>query len=116
VTLGWAVFLASVGTFRLSRLVTSDFIMEPFRAWAENRWGEGSKRAYLVGCNWCLSMWLALPVAIVAVLWWDNRVVAIGLVSLAASALTGAFATLLDYLESFTQLNDHIREQDGGGE
>jgi hypothetical protein len=69
----WLVALASLAAYRVTRLVTSDKITEPFfdriRFGLERRWyakhgPEGSdthfnsKLAYLLSCPWCLGFWV----------------------------------------------------------
>lgn len=77
---------------RLTRLVTADKIAEPIREPLIERWGEDSKRAYLLTCDYCASIYVAPVVATVAVLWGDNRVVLIGLIALTASFVAGFVA------------------------
>jgi hypothetical protein len=80
------LLLVVVATYRLTRLVTADRILDGFRAWAER---SNSTVGYLVTCDWCLSIWVApLPTAAV-LLWPDNRLVLGVLVGLVASAGTG---------------------------
>jgi len=83
------VFLIVGATVRLTRLVTADYLLHDVRDWLTERWGEDSHRAYLIGCDYCASMWLAVPTATVGWLWGDNRVVAIGLIALTASQIAG---------------------------
>lgn len=99
---GWLIVLVVVACYRLTRLVTSDYIAEPVRLWAERRWGEKSKRAYLVTCNWCLSIYIAPCVTVPAVLWPTNRIVWAVLLGLTASATAGLVATWQTYVESTT--------------
>lgn len=75
-----------LATYRLTRLVTADRIMDWVRAWVEVR---SAWAGYLVTCDWCLSVWVAPPVAWAMIVHGGNRVVFVGLVALAASALTG---------------------------
>lgn len=86
--------LAVLATARLTRLVTADKIAEPVRARIERRFGppEQSKFMYLITCDWCASFWIAVPVAVAAVMAGDTAVVQIGLLALAASQVTGMFA------------------------
>lgn len=81
--------LACLATARLTRLVTADFITVPIRLWVIRRWGDESKPAYLIECDWCFSIYVAAAVAPVAIWWGDNRVVLAVLVALAASHVTG---------------------------
>lgn len=59
-----ALILVTVAVARLTRLVTTDAIMLPFRRWVVNRTGEESPFAYLVHCSWCTSIWLSIPASI----------------------------------------------------
>jgi len=70
----WLVALASLAAYRVTRLVTSDKITEPFfdriRFGLERRWYAkhgpvgsdthfNSKLAYLLSCPWCLGFWVS---------------------------------------------------------
>lgn len=52
---------------RLTRLVCADKITEPVRNAAARRLPDGSLVVYLLFCRWCMSMWVALPLA---AMWW----------------------------------------------
>lgn len=99
---GWLIILALFATYRLTRMVTSDYVAEPLRTWAEKKWGKQSKRAYLLTCNWCFSMWVCPWPSMVAVWWPTNRVVWWTLIALSASAATGLIATQQTYVERTT--------------
>lgn len=88
--------IAALATYRLVRLVTVDRITEPLRDWAEMRapWA-----GYLTTCSWCSAVWLAPIPSACLVLWPGNRVLAVGLLALAASAGAGLLAGLADRLE-----------------
>lgn len=43
----------------------------------------------LIGCPWCVSVYVSLPVAIVAVWWGDNRLILAGLLACTASWVAG---------------------------
>jgi hypothetical protein len=89
----WLLVVLTIGaTMRLTRLVTADYVTSPIRERLTDRWGEDSKRAYLIGCDYCASVYIAPIVATVAVLWGDNRVVLIGLIALTASMIAGLVA------------------------
>ena len=80
---------------RVTRLITRDKLLEPFRVWVLAQRGADSQIAYLVHCSWCTSIWVAFataPAAIAAtgLSWWLLPIVA-----LAASQLTG-LASLVD--------------------
>jgi Protein of unknown function (DUF1360) len=94
------VVLAIASVFRLTWLINNDTIATPIRRWAIKRdgdieIGEVGRWSYFVTCPWCVSIWLAPPVALVTVLWGDNRAVLVGLLALSASARTGIVASLL---------------------
>jgi hypothetical protein len=86
----WLLFVIAIGAVvRLSRLVTADKITESIRERLTQRWGEDSLKAYLISCDYCVSIYVAPVVATVAVYWGDNRVVIIGLLALTASFIAG---------------------------
>lgn len=58
------LILVTLAVARLTRLVTRDAIMLPFRRFIINRTGEESALAYLVHCSWCTSIWVSFPAAI----------------------------------------------------
>jgi hypothetical protein len=85
--------VVALATYRVTRLVTADRITERLRVWVEKR---GTMLGYLVTCDWCLSVWVA-PAPTALALWFPgNRLVALVLVALAASGVTG----LLSLVES----------------
>lgn len=86
------VGLVALATYRLTRLVTADAIMQPLRDWVANR--GRARLTYLVACDWCLSIWIAPVPTFAAVLWPTNRLVIAVLVALGASALTGLVSLL----------------------
>lgn len=89
----WLLVLLTIGAIaRVTRLITADKLTEPIREWLTDRWGEESKRAYLVSCDYCASMYVAPIIATVAVLWPTNRVIIIGLIALTASFVSGLIA------------------------
>lgn len=91
----WLLFTITIGAVvRLTRLVTADYITAPIRERLITRWGEDSKRSYLLTCDWCASIWIAPFVATVAILWPTNRVVIIGLLALTASLVAGLLALI----------------------
>lgn len=81
-----------LATARLTRLVTSDYLTDPPRVWLQRRLPE--KLAYLLGCPWCASVWVAAPVAWVVVEHGHRTWVLVPLVALGASHLTGLAARL----------------------
>ena len=85
-----ALILAALATYRVTRLVTTDRILDAPREWIEARF---ERLGYLVGCDWCSSMWVAPWLVTPAVLWPESRVVLGALGVLAASAVTGYLAS-----------------------
>jgi hypothetical protein len=83
------VVLAVLAVARLSHLITTDFILDPFRAWMGRH--APSSLLILISCAWCLSWWFGFAVATAVWFrphsWW----VQIPLIGLAASYLTGIF-------------------------
>lgn len=80
------IVLAALSTYRLTRLVTADRILQAPRAWTVRRY---PRLGYLVTCDWCFSIWVAPAPAVAVVLWPENRLVWGVLIALAASAVTG---------------------------
>jgi len=94
---GWLlVTLAWLAVFRLAWLITHDFIAAPLRArvQARSEWWD-----VFITCPWCVSVWVGAVVAPVVIWWGDNRVVLAGLLALAASAVTGIIAELVNLIE-----------------
>jgi hypothetical protein len=90
---GWLLVALTIGAImRLTRVVTADYITKPIRDRLTRKWGEDSKRAYLIECDYCASFWIAPPVAAVVVAWPDNRVVWVILIALTASFIAGIIA------------------------
>lgn len=56
--------LAALATARLTRLVTSDRLTQAPRHWVVRRLPEGSLLAYLVVCDWCVSVYVGGAVAV----------------------------------------------------
>ncbi len=79
------VFLLAV--YRVTRLIIEDEILDGPRDWAYRQVKPGGKLAYLLGCPWCMSFWVAIPFAILYVVSPTGMMVA-GL-PLAGSAVTG---------------------------
>lgn len=109
------VFLAIGCVARFTRLVNGDTLTEPFRKWIETKAvGEEArrrlraqreepqsrgplaffKRKYrgfwtwlhgLVSCPWCVSVWVSVPIAYIAVFFPTNRFVIGGMLATTAS-------------------------------
>ena len=54
------LILTVLAVARLTRLVTEDKILEPFRFRLAARWPADSQRLYLFHCPWCFGMWVAI--------------------------------------------------------
>lgn len=80
-----SLVVAALAVARVTRLLTEDFLTVGYRRWVVSRWGEESKMSYLVHCPWCTSIWVALPVMPIAVLFPNLWV--IGALSIPAASL-----------------------------
>jgi len=77
----------ALATFRLTRLVTTDAITERARDWVA---AKGPMRAYLVHCDWCISIYAG---SLVLGLYMISPV---AILVLALSAVTGIIAARVD--------------------
>jgi hypothetical protein len=59
VVMWWQFVVAGLACYRLTRLVTTDTIFTPVRELVADR----PRLGYLVNCDWCVSVWVGLPVA-----------------------------------------------------
>lgn len=84
-----ALVLAVLATYRVTRLVTTDRLLDAPREWVVARF---DRLGYLVQCDWCSSMWVAPWLVTPAVLWPESRLVLALLGALSASAVTGFLA------------------------
>jgi hypothetical protein len=85
--------LVALATYRLTRLVTTDTLSAPAREWVQARY---DRLGYLVGCDWCSSMWLAPGPVLLGVLAPNSEwtLIVLGIPSI--SAAVGIMATLLE--------------------
>lgn len=72
-----SLVVAALAVARITRLLVEDFLTVGYRRWVVTRWGPESKMSYLVHCPWCTSIWIALPVMPVAVLFPNVWVIAV---------------------------------------
>lgn len=79
------VFLLS--TYRLTRLIIEDEIFDTPRDWLYRQVKPGGKLAYLLGCPWCISFWVAIPLMILFI-GFPTGMMVVGL-PLAGSAVVG---------------------------
>ncbi|MEW1753040.1 hypothetical protein ACIQU1_14770 [Streptomyces angustmyceticus] len=92
-----AVFLLSLGaTCRITRFLTKDTLAAGFRSWVAGRFGDDSKPAYLVGCSWCSSIWVAAVMAPLAHWTGGTAGFRIAATALSLSYLTGLASRWLD--------------------
>jgi hypothetical protein len=91
------VVLLIGAVIRLTRLVTTDAIFEPLRSWIEHR--SPVKVAYLIRCDWCMSVWIGFAVF---TLGWYAPDTATWIVSgaLTASLVTGWSSLIADAIEA----------------
>ena len=85
-----SLVVGALAVARLSRLFTTDRLTIGYRRWVVNKWGEDSMPSYLAHCDWCTSMWFAIPVMPVAALFpypWVIGILAIPAASLVAGRM-----------------------------
>lgn len=58
--------LAAGAVARATRFATRDVLAEPIRERVDRKFGPDSRVSYLMGCDWCASIWTAAAVAPVA--------------------------------------------------
>lgn len=56
--------ILALGVYRLTRLVTTDTLLEGARERVWRRWPPSTKRGYVITCDWCTSMWISAPVVL----------------------------------------------------
>lgn len=100
------VLIVALAVARLTGLVAKDEITRPVRehlvSRLDTRKGWHRKIAYLIGgatdeadgCPWCLSIWIAFPVTVVAWYFGDTPGFLIPACALAFSQLTGMTASI----------------------
>jgi hypothetical protein len=54
----WLV-LVILATARVVRFVCFDYLSKDLRLWVLDKFGEQSKIAYLVHCQWCVAIWVS---------------------------------------------------------
>jgi hypothetical protein len=90
------VAVLGLAVARLTRLVTTDKIMEPFRFWAARKLGADSFWLFGLHCMWCVSMYTGALLAAGYVLLGDSWVYQIPALALAASYIAGALDRFTD--------------------
>lgn len=89
------LIVLALAVFRVTRLVTTDYITEPIRNFIWKRFPpESTKTGYLFTCDWCTSIWVsslfAIPYTIV-----PTETVAVSLIP-ALSAVASIIAARVD--------------------
>jgi len=80
--------VATLATYRLTKLIRDDKITEDFRDWVwKNHPPESTKVGYLLTCPWCLSFYFGAGVSLSRMI--APRTTEVVLEALAFSALTG---------------------------
>lgn len=87
--------LAALAVYRLTRLVTTDVLTAPPREWVQARY---DRLGYLVGCDWCSSMWVAPGPVLLAALAPEAAWTLVMLGIPALSAVAGIVSLLVDRL------------------
>lgn len=87
------LLLAALATARLTRLVTRDRITRAPRNWALRRLPDGHLLAYLLMCDWCVSVYMGAATAGAWWAWGDHRLYVAAVAALAFSHTTGWAAT-----------------------
>ena len=92
----YRLLVASLATYRLTRLFTADKITERIR---EALIARSDFFGYLITCDWCLSIWIAPALASI-VMTTDTTIIDIAVHALALSAATGLIATVEKRLDT----------------
>lgn len=91
------LFLIILATARLTRLVTTDVLLDGPRHWLLIRLADKGpvrdKLAYLIVCDWCASMYVAMAVVGAWWAWGDTMWLMMVCAALAASYATGFLAS-----------------------
>lgn len=104
------IVLTVLATARLTHLITTDTVMDRPRAWLQSHAGDSI--AYLVGCPWCLSMWLGAGVAGAVYCWPAAWFVVVPLLALTASYLTGIAEQVSALVNARTDLTEAILDSE----
>lgn len=92
-----AAFLLALGlTARIVRFLNSDVLAQALRDAITRRYGEASKATYLVGCPWCTSPYVAVPIVATAYYAGDHPAFVIPAAAATISYLVGLATINLD--------------------
>lgn len=68
----WVVVLAIGATARVTRFLVHDTLARSLRSVWFRRVGDHTLAAELLRCDWCVGIWVALPVTVAAALFGDT--------------------------------------------
>lgn len=86
------VILMVMSTARITRLVTTDRLTEAPRDWVLDRVDPLGLITYMLGCPWCISIWVGMTLAPITYWFGSEPWVAIPALLLTASYVTGYLA------------------------
>lgn len=86
------LLLTALATARLTRLITTDRITRTPRVWALRKLPDGHLLAYLVICDWCVSVYVGAATAAAWWAWGDQHAFTAATAALAFSHITGWLA------------------------
>jgi hypothetical protein len=96
-------FLLALSTWRFTHLIVEDaipFVKRP-REWVEQKWPD-SNVAYLVGCTYCSSVWVAAAHVGVLYLLPDTPSIPLPVFVVAALSIVASFGeSVLDWLDRY---------------
>lgn len=97
----FALVLIALASARLTRLVTTDTILDPPRDWLLLRLPTRSKIATLIECNYCTGFWVTLATVLIWHGWgtvgrWVVWVWAAAAVQMIVNAIDSALDSLID--------------------
>lgn len=91
---GIELVIYGLATYRLTRLITRDTILESFRNWVwKKRSPDKSKLGYLLTCEWCMSIYAASLLLVSSMISSATDIVAL---VLALSAIAGLLTAYED--------------------
>lgn len=82
-----------LAAYRLTRLVTTDTILEPVRERWWRRFPPSTQPGYLITCDWCTSIWISAPLVMMYSLYPSATIFVCAIFAL--SAVVGIMAALV---------------------
>lgn len=86
--------LVALATYRLTRLLVADVILEDFRNWIWKKYPVSTKFGYLFTCYWCMSIWAS--VFLIGLFIFLPLLAYVVSLVLSTSAIVGAIAERID--------------------